>query len=85
MLLKYNWACNNMNVLVFSTSVQTEEQAKFLAPHIDLLAGPGNWNFALDDCDKILRIVSASVKPEAPICLLSELGFRCEELTDSVL
>lgn len=84
MLPKYNWAFNNMNVLVFSTSVQTEEEAKFLAPHIDQLAGPGNWNFALDDCDKILRIVSASLKPEAPIDLLAQLGYHCEELSDEI-
>lgn len=53
-----------MEVLVFSTSVQSMDQVKTLAPEINSLAGKGHWNFALDDCDKILRIVSDKVKAQ---------------------
>ena len=72
----------NMEVLVFTTSVQTPDQVRSLAPLIDSLAGKNRWNFALDDCDKILRIVSDQVNASATVDLLNECGFNCQELVD---
>jgi len=69
-----------MEILVFKTSVQNHESVDQLAPMLNRLAGFGQWNFALDDCDRILRIVSASVQPHQAIRLLSCQGFMCEEL-----
>jgi hypothetical protein len=69
-----------MSVLVFSTTVQSVEEVKMLTPKINALAGSGQWNFALDDCDKILRIVSEKVSPQVAIRLLEENGFKCREL-----
>jgi hypothetical protein len=69
-----------MNVLVFKTSVEDPLLVKALKPSLDNLAGEGKWNFDLSDCDKILRIASASVKPESTIELLSRLGIACAEL-----
>lgn len=71
-----------MEVLVFTTSVQSQDQVKILTPKINFLAGKGHWNFALDDQDKILRIVSDHVKALQAIGLLKEYGFECRELTD---
>lgn len=71
-----------VNVLVFSTSVQSMEQVQSLKPKIDSLAGKGRWSFALDDTDRILRIVSNSLRPQAAIQLLNRHGFECNELTD---
>jgi len=69
-----------MEVLVFKTSVQNHESVNQLAPLLNGLAGHGQWNFALDDCDRILRIVTASVQPQQAIQVLSFQGFMCEEL-----
>jgi hypothetical protein len=69
-----------MEVLVFKTSVQCHENVNQLAPFLNGLAGQGKWNFALDDCDRILRIVSASVQPQQAIQLLAYQGFMCQEL-----
>lgn len=66
--------------MVFATSVQSTEQVKTLAPQINQLAGKGRWNFALDDCDKILRIVSDGVNPQEAVALLKKYGFECNEL-----
>ncbi len=66
--------------MVFATTVQSTEQVKTLAPQINLLAGKGRWNFALDDCDKILRIVSDNVNSEEAVALLKKYGFECNEL-----
>ena len=69
-----------MEVLVFKTSVQSYESVDQLKPLLDALAGKGRWNFALDDCDRILRIVSCSVRPEEAVGLLAGQGFSCREL-----
>ncbi len=69
-----------MEVLVFKTSVQSYENVDQLKPLLDTLAGKGKWNFALDDCDRILRIASCSVRPAEAIVLLTGQGFSCLEL-----
>lgn len=47
-------------VCVFKTSVQSQKQVKKLATYLDSAIGKGNWNFDLDDCDNILRLVSSN-------------------------
>jgi hypothetical protein len=71
-----------MEVLVFKTSVETAQHVKLLKPLLDTAAGKGKWNFALDDCDRILRIVSECVNPITAINLLKENGYECAELED---
>ena len=71
-----------MNVLVFKTSVKTSQHVSLLKPLLDSTAGKGKWNFALDDCDRILRIVSQHVNPTAAIKLLHDNGYECSELED---
>lgn len=71
-----------MEVLVFKTSVETHQHVKSLKPLLDSAAGKGKWNFALDDCDRILRIVSNRIQPLAAINLLKENGYECSELED---
>jgi hypothetical protein len=71
-----------MEVLVFSTSVQSMEQVRSLKTQINLLTSEGKWNFALDDEDRILRIVSNRVEPQLVISLLNQHGFECRELSD---
>jgi len=69
-----------MEILVFKTSVESSENVSSLTPLLNKLAGNGKWNFALDDCDRILRIASATIHPNDAITLLSRCGFLCEEL-----
>lgn len=71
-----------MEVLVFKTSITSYTSVASVAPALDAMAGRGNWNFALDDCDRILRIASKSVDPSLAIFVLNELGFECCELED---
>lgn len=70
-----------MEVLVFKTSVETSQHVRSLKPLLDSAAGKGQWNFALDDCDRILRIVSG-VDPASAINLLKQNGYECVELED---
>ena len=67
-------------IYVFKTSVKTKVQAKKLKPHIDKLLSNANWNFDLDDCDKILRIDSEENIVLKITGLLNIHQFFCEEL-----
>jgi len=71
-----------MEVLVFKTTVGDVESVEKLSPSLDSLVGQGQWNFALDDCDRVLRISSPDVRPEMAIRILAENGFECHELED---
>ena len=71
-----------MEVLVFKTTVDDVESVQKLSPRLDSLVGQGHWNFALDDCDRVLRIASSDVRPEMAIRILAENGFECFELED---
>lgn len=71
-----------MEVLVFKTSVESKESIQQLKPSLDALAGSGQWNFALDDCDKILRIKSRTVNAVIAQKLLHDWGYACLELED---
>ena len=71
-----------MEVMVFKTSVESPQSVKTLKPLLDLVIGRGRWNFALDDCDKILRIRSVDINAQLAINLLNESGYECAELED---
>jgi hypothetical protein len=71
-----------MEVLVFKTSVESPRNVNQLKPMLDTIAGDNKWNFALDDCDKILRVVSSTISPQAVIRALLGQGYHCAELED---
>lgn len=73
---------NNFQVLVFKTSVETQESVKALRSILDTEAGRRKWNFALDDRDRILRITSQRIDARQTISLLNDKGFECYELED---
>ena len=68
-------------VLVFKTSVKSPAQVDALRPLLDLtIAGAGQWNFDLDDRDRILRVESVTRVRERVVALLTGMGFACSEL-----
>lgn len=67
-------------IYVFKTSVKNKTQAKKLKPHIDKTLPSAQWNFDLQDCDKILRIVNDEDVAEPVTTLLQNHNFHCEEL-----
>lgn len=67
-------------IYIFKTTVFTEYHIQLLKPHLDKLANT-NWNFDLEDCDKILRIETlCTVSEQTIISLLKDKGFYCELL-----
>jgi hypothetical protein len=67
-------------IYVFKTSVKTKTQAKMLKPHIDRILPTANWNFDLEDCDKILRIDSEENIVLCIMNLLKNHNYDCAEL-----
>lgn len=67
-------------ILVFKTSVRNKLQVKKLKPHIDQQLPAASWNFDLQDCDRILRVVHEENVAATVIGLLKEHDFYCEEL-----
>jgi hypothetical protein len=68
------------SIYVFATNVESIQQVKSLSKELNGTVGKGNWNFALDDCDRILRVSSAKQKAEEAIRILHQYGFQCAEL-----
>ena len=70
-------------VLVFKTSITTNENVRKVKPVLDNLMNTSEkWNFDLEDCDNILRVEAVSVQPSTIIKKLKNAGFVCEELGD---
>ncbi|MDB5116449.1 MAG: hypothetical protein JWQ79_1941 [Mucilaginibacter sp.] len=69
-----------MDVLIFTTSVTAPEQISKVQPLLTSVEAIEDWNFDLEDCDNILRVVSHDVSPRYIESLLHTAGFLCAEL-----
>ena len=67
-------------IFVFKTNVSNSFAVEKLKPLLDKHFPNSNWNFDLEDCDKILRIESQTEIAEITIRLLKIYGHFCEEL-----
>ncbi len=69
-----------MDILIFSTSVNNPEDVEQVQPILTSVQAIEDWNFDLEDCDNILRVVSHDLPPRYIESLLNNAGFKCEEL-----
>ncbi|MBW8361462.1 MAG: hypothetical protein K0M56_04670 [Kaistella sp.] len=67
-------------IFVFRTSVRTKLQARKLKSSLNKILPNAQWNFDLEDCDKILRIESEDNIVLEITDLLHSQNFVCEEL-----
>ena len=74
-----------MLVEVFKTNVGDTDQAKIVVDRIHASFADYTANFDLDDCDRILRVVSErSIAVPALIVLLKEFDIDAEVLSDDI-
>lgn len=67
-------------VYVFKTSVTDKKQVKSISKNLNEINAIKKWNFDLEDCDNILRIVS-DIDVSNTICkTLDALNYSCVEL-----
>lgn len=75
-----------MRIEVFKTNVKDADQARGIVDLIHGGFGEYTANFDLDDCDKILRVVSESAAIDSLLLmnLLKHLGVDAEVLADEI-
>jgi hypothetical protein len=69
-----------MEILVFKTNVTSKKKVSMIAPLLTSFPTIRQWNFDLDDCDKVLRIEATGLNPGSVERLLLTAGFNCQEL-----
>jgi hypothetical protein len=70
-----------MDVLIFKTSVASVQEVNRVDYLLSALSDIKQYNFDLEDCDHVLRVVSKGVEPQTINHMLAIAGFSCEELT----
>lgn len=69
-----------MEILVFKTNITSKKKVSMVAPLLTSFPGIRQWNFDLDDCDKVLRIEATGLNPGSVEQLFLSAGFSCMEL-----
>ncbi|TDQ11851.1 hypothetical protein [Pedobacter metabolipauper] len=67
-----------MHIIIFKTNVATTQQVRELQVLLHEVLVISQCNFDLDDCDRILRIVSTDPHAQIVCRLLQTKGFDCE-------
>ena len=69
-----------MEILVFKTNVTSKRKVSKVKSLLTSVAAIKQWNFDLEDCDNILRIVASGLSPQYIESLLQKAGIHCQEL-----
>lgn len=69
-------------ILVYKTNIDSKSKAKQLQPKLNKLLSNSTWNFDLEDCDNILRVVSNKDVSKILKEELKKLGIEIEPLPD---
>lgn len=67
-------------VLVFKTSVRCKKDVEFLIPALNKEFPNSSWNFDLEDCDNVFRIVNPNSSPQKIAKIFNGHGFMCTKL-----
>ena len=67
-------------ISIFKTSVYHQNEISKLARLLNTIIGKNNWNFDLEDRDKILRIKACPSANNFLTQEINKLGFECQEL-----
>jgi hypothetical protein len=67
------------NVLVFKTNISSQSEIRKLDAVLNRKSVL-KWNVDTEDCDRVLRIVSQTLRPDEVIDLAEQCGFECMEL-----
>lgn len=66
-----------MEVLVFRTNVTSKRKVSMVAPLLTSLPSIRQWNFDLEDCDRMLRIGATGLDAALVERVLDTAGFSC--------
>jgi hypothetical protein len=71
-----------IEILVFKTNAPQQIDKMQIARLFDRRNDVLDWNFDLEDCDRIFRVVSIGINPNEVIKRMRKIGIRAIELTD---
>ncbi|RZJ69859.1 hypothetical protein [Flavobacterium sp.] len=66
---------------IFRTNISKTTDARNMVLSLMSLYPTGKITFDLEDCDKVLRVETLRLKPDAIISLMQASGFACEILS----
>jgi hypothetical protein len=69
-----------IEILVFKTNLDDTKRVNEVASLLDIHPHIVQWNVDMDDCDKVLRVLSRNIKPLDVEMMLLNAGYYCEEL-----
>ncbi|MXV15693.1 hypothetical protein [Hufsiella ginkgonis] len=69
-------------ILVFKTNVKNRRQVQKVQQLLFPLSSVTRWNFDLEDCDRVLRVIANDIPPRYIEELLTTAGIYCRELED---
>ncbi|MEI7583136.1 hypothetical protein [Runella sp.] len=73
---------NLLQILVFRTTIKTQEDKEKIAPLLVSMPQIYRWTVDCEDCDCVLRIEAEGISEEQIIETVQRAGFECEELKD---
>ncbi|RCH55593.1 hypothetical protein DJ568_06790 [Mucilaginibacter hurinus] len=71
---------NPDHILVFKTSIKTRDDLYNLQEALTGNPDITEWSIDLEDCDKVLRVVSEKLSPVQIIDIVNQHGYLCIEL-----
>jgi cell fate (sporulation/competence/biofilm development) regulator YmcA (YheA/YmcA/DUF963 family) len=69
-----------MEILVFKTNLINNKHVQKVKPSLNLHPYIKEWNVDLQDCDKILRVVSQNMPAKEVEQIILNAGYFCQEL-----
>lgn len=71
---------NPEHIFIFKTNVQTDLDRLLLHRTLHEVAGIESWTVDMKDIDRVLRVISYSLRTDNIIHLVNSAGFQCAEL-----
>jgi hypothetical protein len=72
----------NLRVLVYKTNAPQSIDLASVADLFNNVEGIKEWNFDLEDCDRIFRVVAEGINPSTVVSLLKFINIEAIELED---
>jgi hypothetical protein len=69
-----------MEILIFKTNVSSKRKVSMVRHLLTSVSAIKQWNFDLEDCDKVLRVETVGLGPAYVETLLQNAGFDCREM-----
>jgi len=71
---------NDVNIFVFRTNINTHLDKQVVKELLGNNEGIMEWSVDLQDCDRVLRVVTPTKTAEDIIELITGTGYECHEL-----